>query len=108
MNGGAAYEREVESKLEQDKAVIQALTQREMLRARLQKNIAAQQNSRTRITRESQLTVEKQNGKEKRIKGQRKQQNFFVRQEEIMDRVMRRLDMPPEAYEAAEEVRRED
>ena len=101
-------ERAIEDSLEKDKHIIQAVTQREILRARLEKNIASRRNARARITTESQLVVERENGKSKKIKGQRKTQNYFVTEEEIMNRVMHKLKMPKEAFKAAKEVRKEE
>lgn len=101
-------ERAIEDSLQKDKQLIQAVTQREILRARLEKNIASRRNARARITAESQLVVEKENGKSKKIKGQRKTQNYFVTEEEIMNRVMHKLHMPKEAFKAAKEVRKEE
>ena len=85
-------ERAVEERLQQDKAVIQAVTQQEMRRLQLRNKIAALRNARAPLTSESQATDEKGNV----MRGQRKMQNFFVSQDQVLERVMQRLHIPDE------------
>ena len=104
MNFEAAEERELEAKLDQDKAIIQAVARQEMLKARLRRKCESLANNRAPITQESRAVDEKG----KPLRGRRKTQNYFVTEQDIMHNVMKRLKMPEEAFEAAKLVEEEE
>ena len=98
-------EQALEEKLEQDKEIIQAVTQQEMRKALLRNKLAAMRNSRGRITKETQLTDAAGNP----IRGQRKFQEFYVTEKQVTRKVMQRLQFPKEELqriEAEEEAER--
>lgn len=107
-------EREIESgpigsvdplgQLEGEKEMIQQITREEMNRLRLHKYIQAQRNNRGMITQDNVARDKKGNP----VYGQRLQQNYFVSEKQIMNRVLKRLNLPPEAFQAAEQVRAEE
>ena len=94
----ANMEQAVEARLAQDKELIQAVTQQEMRKMALRNKIATLRNNRSVFTEDNQAT----DSKGRPIPGQRKTQNYYVTQEQVLQRVMKRLQFPDELKELAE------